>query len=165
MKPQWGLVDQSPSTRGFLVPISPEVVEQNPECITSGEYRDGILVISLSEGPAPHVQYLPCDRVSWSLSVDDRRDQMPNELAKRSGEETQLQSQPSLRCTGVSQHRAGRNGNGYHGCLGTSHVGAADCRLGGPWKDSQHGQGPDGGKAPAESQLRALFEVLDFSSP
>jgi hypothetical protein len=31
----------------FLVPISTEVIEQNPECVTGGECRDGVLVIYL----------------------------------------------------------------------------------------------------------------------
>lgn len=31
----------------FLVPISTEVMEQNPECVTGGECRDGVLVIYL----------------------------------------------------------------------------------------------------------------------
>ena len=31
----------------FLVPVSTEVMEQNPECVTGGECRDGILVVSL----------------------------------------------------------------------------------------------------------------------
>lgn len=31
----------------FLVPISTEVIEQNPECVTGGECRDGVLVVYL----------------------------------------------------------------------------------------------------------------------
>ena len=31
----------------LLVPLSIEVMEQNPECVTGGAYRDGVLVINL----------------------------------------------------------------------------------------------------------------------
>ena len=34
----------------ILVPVSTEVIEQNPECVVGGEYKDGALVISIDAG-------------------------------------------------------------------------------------------------------------------
>jgi hypothetical protein len=52
----------------LLVPISTEVVEQNPECVTGGAYRDGVLVIDLHALHQDHWQRLGLPRetpVHW----------------------------------------------------------------------------------------------------
>ena len=41
-----------------LVPLSTEVIEQNPECVTGGAYRDGVLVIDLHALQQDHWQKL-----------------------------------------------------------------------------------------------------------
>jgi hypothetical protein len=42
----------------LLVPLSTEVIEQNPECVTGGAYRDGALVIELNALQQDHCQRL-----------------------------------------------------------------------------------------------------------
>lgn len=42
----------------LLVPLSTEVIEQNPECVTGGAYRDGVLVIDLHALHQEHWQKL-----------------------------------------------------------------------------------------------------------
>src|SRR5882724_2487242 len=39
--------EESPMALELLVPLSTEVIEQNPECVTGGACRDGVLVIDL----------------------------------------------------------------------------------------------------------------------
>jgi len=46
----------------FLVPISTEVIEQNPECVTGGMCRDGVLVISLDATKQDHWKRLGLPR-------------------------------------------------------------------------------------------------------
>jgi hypothetical protein len=38
----------------ILVPVSTEVIEENPECVISGEYKDGALVISMDARKQDH---------------------------------------------------------------------------------------------------------------
>jgi hypothetical protein len=40
--------EESPMALELLVPICTEVIDQNPECVTGGAYRDGVLVIDLN---------------------------------------------------------------------------------------------------------------------
>jgi hypothetical protein len=42
----------------ILVPVSTEVIEENPECIVSGAYRDGALVIRIDARAQDHCQEL-----------------------------------------------------------------------------------------------------------
>ena len=42
----------------LLVPLSTEVIEHNPECVTGGAYRDGALVIDLHALQQEHWQKL-----------------------------------------------------------------------------------------------------------
>ena len=46
----------------LLVPLSTEVIEQNPECVTGGAYRDGVLVIDLHALHQDHWQRLELPR-------------------------------------------------------------------------------------------------------
>ncbi|MFQ5814635.1 MAG: hypothetical protein ACE5I2_15760 [Anaerolineae bacterium] len=52
----------------LLVPLSPEVIEHNPECVTGGAYRDGRLVIDLHALQQDHCQRLdlpPATPMHW----------------------------------------------------------------------------------------------------
>jgi hypothetical protein len=49
----------------FLVPISTEVIEQNPECVTGGKCRDGVLVVSLNALQQDHWQRLGLARETF----------------------------------------------------------------------------------------------------
>lgn len=49
----------------FLVPISTEVIEQNPECVTGGECRDGVLVIYLDALKQDHWKRLGLPRETF----------------------------------------------------------------------------------------------------
>jgi hypothetical protein len=42
----------------ILVPVSTEVIEENPECIVSGEYKDGALVINIDTRKQSYYQQL-----------------------------------------------------------------------------------------------------------
>ena len=42
----------------ILVPVSTEVIEQNPECVIDGEYKDGALVISMDARKQNHSKQL-----------------------------------------------------------------------------------------------------------
>jgi len=46
----------------LLIPLSTEVIEQNPECVTGGAYRDGALVIELHALQQDHWQRLGLPR-------------------------------------------------------------------------------------------------------
>jgi hypothetical protein len=49
----------------LLVPISTEVIEQNPECVTGGECRDGVLVVYLNALQQDHWQRLGLSRETF----------------------------------------------------------------------------------------------------
>jgi hypothetical protein len=49
----------------FLVPVSTEVIEQNPECVTGGECRDGVLVVYLNALQQDHWQRLGLSREAF----------------------------------------------------------------------------------------------------
>ena len=42
----------------ILVPVSTEVIEENPDCIIDGKYKDGALVISIDAKRQDHCQHL-----------------------------------------------------------------------------------------------------------
>jgi len=42
----------------ILVPVSTEVIEENPDCIINGEYKDGALVINIDARKQDHHQQL-----------------------------------------------------------------------------------------------------------
>jgi len=42
----------------ILVPVSTEVIEENPECIVNGEYRDGALLINIDTRKQSYYQQL-----------------------------------------------------------------------------------------------------------
>src|SRR5216683_405697 len=54
--------EKSPMALELLVPLSTEVIEQNPECVTGGAYRDGVLVIDLHALHQDHWQRLGLPR-------------------------------------------------------------------------------------------------------
>ena len=42
----------------ILVPVSTEVIEENPDCVVGGKYKDGALVISIDARKQDHCQHL-----------------------------------------------------------------------------------------------------------
>jgi hypothetical protein len=52
----------------ILVPVSTEVIEENPECVIGGEYKDGALVIKIDAGEQDHYWQLglpPETAIHW----------------------------------------------------------------------------------------------------
>src|ERR1700720_3573260 len=54
--------EESPMALELLVPLSTEVMDQNPECVTGGAYRDGVLMIDLHALQQDHWQRLGVPR-------------------------------------------------------------------------------------------------------